>query len=137
MTFLNSEILCLALGLVLLIGSNIGLGSITALIEGAWDEVKFRNGCIKGGVVAAALIAVYAAGYLNPDLLVIEVEGETVNLMAAVYAMLMAAYIAYAVDVLKKLYDLIIMPTPGAEDIAGAEEPMEIGFSLEKAGGTE
>ena len=46
----------LGIGLVLLIAANIALGSVNAFMEGAWDMMKFRNGCIKGGVVAASLI---------------------------------------------------------------------------------
>lgn len=133
MAFFDIEILNLAGGLFLLIVTNIGLGSNTAIMEGVFDEVKFRNGCIKGAVIAAALVAVYFAGYLNPNLLVIEVEGQTVNLMSAVYALLMAAFVAYAVDVLKKLRDLIILPTPGNT----VEAPREIGFTAEKVGGSE
>ena len=98
----------LGIGLVLLIAANIALGSVNAFMEGAWDMMKFRNGCIKGGVVAASLIAVYYAGWLNPDLLVIEAEGQTVNLMAA--------FTAYAVDVLKKLKDMLSTATPGKEE---------------------
>ena len=87
-----------------------------AFMEGTWDIMKFRNGCIKGGVVAASLIAVYYAGWLNPDLLVIEAEGQTVNLMTAVHIALLAAFTAYAVDVLKKLKDMLSTATPGKEE---------------------
>ena len=114
--------ICLALNvshdltLVLLIAANIALGSVNAFMEGTWDMMKFRNGCIKGGVVAASLIAVYYAGWLNPDLLVIEAEGQTVNLMTAVHIALLAAFTAYAVDVLKKLKDMLSTATPGKEE---------------------
>ena len=113
MHVLDMTIIRLAAGLVLLIAANIALGSINAIIAGDWDKAKFRNGCIKSAVVAVALIAVYFAGYLNPDLMVVEVDGQTVNLMTAV-AML-AAFTAYAVDVLKKLKDMLSTATPGAE----------------------
>lgn len=129
MAIFDVEILKLAGGLLLLIAANIGLGSITAKMDGVWDEVKFRNGCIKSVVITAALVAVYAAGYLNPNLLVIEIEGQVVNLMSAVYALLMAAFVAYAVEVLQKLRDLIILPTPGSAE--------EVGFTIEKVGGSE
>lgn len=105
----------LAVGLVLLIAANIALGSINAIIACEWDLVKFRNGCIKGGVIALALIAVYFAGYLNPDLMVVEVSGQTVNLMTAVSLVMLAAFTAYAVDVLKKLKDMLSTTTPGAD----------------------
>ena len=65
--------------------------------------------------MAAALVAVYFAGYLNPDLMVVEVDGQTVNLMTAVSLAMLAAFTAYAVDVLKKLKDMLSTATPGAD----------------------
>ena len=110
MNVLDMTIIRLAAGLVLLIAANIALGSINAIIDGEWDQTKFRNGCIKSAVVAAALVAVYFAGFLNPDLMVVEVDGQTVNLMTAVSLAMLAAFTAYAVDVLKKLKDMCSLP---------------------------
>ena len=115
MNFLDMASIRLAVGLVLLIAANIALGSINAIIACEWDLVKFRNGCIKGGVIALALIAVYFAGYLNPDLMVVEVSGQTVNLMTAVSLVMLAAFTAYAVDVIGKLKDMLLTATPGAD----------------------
>ena len=115
MNVLDMTIIRMAAGLVLLIIANIALGSINAIIAGEWDKAKFRNGCIKSAVVAAALIAVYFAGYLNPDLLVIEADGQEVNLMTAVSLVTLAAFTAYAVDVLKKLKDMLTTATPGGD----------------------
>ena len=120
MNFLDMASIRLAVGLVLLIAANIALGSINAIIACEWDLVKFRNGCIKGGVIALSLIAVYFAGYLNPDLMVVEVSGQTVNLMTAVSLAMLAAFTAYAVDVLKKLKDMLSTATPGADAVPTA-----------------
>lgn len=115
MNVLDMTIIRLAAGLVLLIAANIALGSINAIIAGEWDRAKFRNGCIKSAVVAMALIAVYFSGYLNPDLMVVEVDGQTVNLITAVSLAMLAAFTAYAVDVLKKLKDMLSTATPGVD----------------------
>ena len=123
MNVLDMTIIRLAAGLVLLIAANIALGSINAIIDGEWDQTKFRNGCIKSAVVAAALVAVYFAGYLNPDLMVVEVDGQTVNLMTAVSLAMLAAFTAYAVDVLKKLKDMLSTATPSASLQAGSNSP--------------
>ena len=120
MNMLDMTIIRLAAGLVLLIAANIALGSINAIIDGEWDQTKFRNGCIKRAVVAAALVAVYFAGYLNPDLMVVEVDGQTVNLMTAVSLAMLAAFTAYAVDVLKKLKDMLSTATPGTDQTPAA-----------------
>ena len=120
MNVLDMTIIRLAAGLVLLIAANIALGSINAIIDGEWDQTKFRNGCIKSAVVAAALVAVYFAGYLNPDLMVVEVDGRTVNLVTAVSLAMLAAFTAYAVDVLKKLKDMLSTATPGTDQTPAA-----------------
>ena len=120
MNFLDMASIRLAVGLVLLIAANIALGSINAIIACEWDLVKFRNGCIKGGVIALALIAVYFAGYLNPDLMVVEVSGQTVNLMTAVSLVMLAAFTAYAVDVIGKLKDMLLTATPGTDQTPAA-----------------
>lgn len=120
MNVLDMTIIRLAAGLVLLIAANIALGSINAIIVGDWDGAKFRNGCIKSAVVAAALVAVYIAGYLNPDLMVVDIDGQTVNLMTAVSLAMLAAFTAYAVDVLKKLKDMLSTATPGTEEAPAA-----------------
>ena len=113
MEILDMTVVKLAAGLLLLIAANIALGSINAIIAGTWDLVKFRNGCIKSLVIAAALIAVYLAGFLNPDLMVVDVDGQKVNLMTAVTLTMLAAFTVYAVDVIKKLKDMLTTPTPG------------------------
>ena len=119
----------LSAGLILVIIANIALGSTSAIIEGNWDKVKFRNGCIKGGVISVALIAVYFAGYLNPDLMVVDIDGQTVNLMTAVSLVMIAAFTAYAVDVIKKLKDMLTTTTPGTDDNT---TPPEVIASIEE-----
>lgn len=133
MEILDMTVVKLAAGLLLLIAANIALGSINAIIAGTWDLVKFRNGCIKSLVIAAALIAVYLAGFLNPDLMVVDVDGQKVNLMTAVTLTMLAAFTAYAVDVIKKLKDMLTTPTPGEDQLPQtSDEPfMESGETSE------
>lgn len=119
----------LSAGLILVIIANIALGSTSAIIEGNWDKVKFRNGCIKGGIISVALIAVYFAGYLNPDLMVVDIDGQTVNLMTAVSLVMLAAFTAYAVDVIKKLKDMLTTTTPGTDNNT---TPPEVISSIEE-----
>ena len=133
MEILDMTVVKLAAGLLLLIAANIALGSINAIIAGTWDLVKFRNGCIKSLVIAAALLAVYMAGFLNPDLMVVDVDGQKVNLMTAVTLTMLAAFTVYAVDVIKKLKDMLTTPTPGEDHTSStSEEPfMESGETSE------
>lgn len=70
---MTTSIIHLAVGLVLLVAVNIVLGSLNALFDGSFDKVKLRNGTIKGIIVAACFIAFYMAGWLNPDIIAIDV----------------------------------------------------------------
>lgn len=112
----------LAAGLLLLIAANIALGNVSAVLDGTWDAQRLRDGCIKAGVVCAALAAVYFAGRLNPELLVIEAEGQQVNLTTAVYLVLLAAFARYATDVVKKLGTLLRGGTESEESDADQAE---------------
>ena len=57
----------------------------------------------------------YAAAEAQAKESVVEVDGQTVNLMTAVSLAMLAAFTAYAVDVLKKLKDMLSTATPGAD----------------------
>ena len=128
---MDMTILRLGGGLLLLILANIALGSVGAVINGTFDFERFRKGAIRGGFVLAALVAVYFAGYLNPDLLVVDTGGgNPQNLMDAVHALFLAAYTLYALDVLRKLKDALTTAIPTDDKPPDADtnaEPTEGG----------
>ena len=123
---MTTSIIHLAVGLVLLVAVNIVLGSLNALFDGSF-KVKLRNGIIKGIIVAACFIAFYMAGWLNPDIIAIDVDGQTVNLMTASNLALLTAYVLYAKDVFVKLKNLILSKTSGTppEELAAEQETAE------------
>lgn len=124
---MTTSIIHLAVGLVLLVAVNIVLGSLSALFDGSFDKVKLRNGTIKGIIVAACFIAFYMAGWLNPDIIAIDVDGQTVNLMTASNLALLTAYVLYVKDVFVKLKNLILSKTSGTppEELAAEQETAE------------
>ena len=67
------------------------------------------------------------AGYLNPDIIAIEVDEQTVNLMTASNLALLTAYVLYAKDVFVKLKNLILSKTSGTppEEPAAEQETTE------------
>ena len=67
------------------------------------------------------------AGYLNPDIIAIDVDGQTVNLMTASNLALLTAYVLYAKDVFVKLKNLILSKTSGTppEEPAAEQETAE------------
>lgn len=122
----------LGLGLLLLIIANIALGSVNALIEQEWDFEKFWRGAVKALVIAAALIAVYYAGYLNPDLLVINTGDTVVNLMTAVYLVMLAAFTSYAIEVIGKVKEMIFTATPAGKPVPADTDPDEAGLPTQE-----
>ena len=48
--------------------------------------------------------------------MVVDIDGQTVNLMTAVSLVMLAAFTAYAVDVIKKLKDMLTTTTPGTDN---------------------
>lgn len=96
---MEQTIIRLAIGLVLLVAVNVVLGSLNALFDGTFDRIKCRNGVIKGIIIAACFVAFYVAGRLNPDIVAIDIDGETVNVATAANLAMVTAYVLYAKDV--------------------------------------
>ena len=101
------SILRLGGGLLLLIISNIAIGSIQAAAAREWNTKTFLNGLIKGGIVIGAFVAVWFAGWLNPDLVVIETGGQQMNLSTAFYFILVMGFVCYAGKILVKLKEIV------------------------------
>lgn len=108
----DPSFLRIAAGLALLIFANIALGSTDALINGNFDAGRFRTGILKGLIVFLALLAVYLAGLMNPDLMVLETGESQINLSSGIYLLLIAAFTAYGIDILKKLRRILLQTQP-------------------------
>ena len=119
---MEQTIIRLAIGLVLLVAVNVVLGSLNALFDGTFDRIKCRNGVIKGIIIAACFVAFYVAGRLNPDIVAIDIDGETVNVATAANPMV-TAYVLYAKDVFSKLSKLVLSKTSGTPEQTGGTTP--------------
>lgn len=97
------DIINLGIGLVLLITVNIILGSVDAMLAGEFDRTKFWRGIVKGAIVAVCFIITYLVGWLNPGVVAISINGQAVNLLTAVYLVIMAGFLFYAYEVIGKL----------------------------------
>ena len=101
------DIIRLGLGLLLLIVVNIVLGGVDAWLSGEFDKPKFRRGIAKGAIVALCFIVTYLVGWLNPAVVAISINGQAVNLLTAVYLVIMAGFLFYAYEVIGKLAGFI------------------------------
>jgi hypothetical protein len=131
------DTLNLAIGLIILIIVNIVLGSLDALFTSTFDKTKFKLGLLKGLVAVACFMATYFVGYLNPDIVAVNINGTAVNVLVGVYLIVMAAYIWYAKEVLTKLSTLIkakitIAETGEAVNIEEVEETPVVESTVEE-----
>lgn len=97
----------LAAGLLLLIAANVILGSADAIIGGQFDKTKCWRGALKGLFIFLAFMLTYIAGFLNPQIVVVAIDGKSVDLLAAVVLIIIAGYAWYAKEVLVKLASII------------------------------
>ena len=93
----------LAVGLTLLVAANSILGALDAALSFEFDAKKLMRGLAKGAVIVLCFLLVYVAGALNPDVVAVEVGGAQVNLLTAVYMIVLAGFYYYAKQVVQKL----------------------------------
>jgi len=105
--YIDIQIVRIACGLILLMISNIFLGSIEAWLNGQFDKKKLLQGVIKAFVVAISMCLVYIAGLLNTEVITIDINGEVVNLITGVNLILTGGAIWYAKEVFIKLATFI------------------------------
>lgn len=103
----DTAIINLGIGLLGLILINILLGSITSIIEKRFDKAKFIQGLVKGIVVIVSFVGVFAIGVLNPNVLVLSMNGQDVNLITGINLIVLAGYLFYGKQVLTKLSSFV------------------------------
>ena len=101
------EILSVAAGLLILIIVNIVLGCTKACFEKCFQRQRLWHGMIKGLIIFLCLGAVYLAGYLNPDVIAVNIGGVSYTLMEAIYLVVFGGYLSYAYQVVYKLSKML------------------------------
>lgn len=125
------EIICLGLGLMILIVVNIVLGSLSAIFQNEFCPIKLRRGIIKAGIVAVCFAATYLVGYLNPNIVAVEVNGVQVSVKTGIDLVVLVGYYHYAKQVIEKLADII------KGDLFTADAPFFNGNGKRNSGNTD
>jgi len=97
----------LGIGLIIFMIVNITLGSIDAVLTNTFDWGKFKRGIIKAIVVLICFILIYIAGAINADVIIINVNGQEVNILTAIYFVIFSGLTWYVKEVLTKLASLV------------------------------
>lgn len=105
---MDLSIINLGIGLILLMCINIILGSIDSIFKQSFDKKKFNQGLLKSFIIALCTIGMYFVGYLNPNVIAMNVNGQDVNLLTAIYILIMSGFVLYAKQCIEKLSKIIL-----------------------------
>ena len=102
------SVINLGIGLVLLMCINIVLGSIDSIFKQSFDKKKFTQGLLKSFIIALCTMGIYGVGYLNPDVIAMNINGQDVNLLTTIYILIMSGFVLYAKQCVEKLSKIIL-----------------------------
>ena len=86
---------------------NIAFGSLDAIFTKKFNWQKFSTGVGKALIIIGGVFGIYYAGTLVPDVIVMEIDGNTVNLTTALNITGIATFIWYGKQAIDKLVALL------------------------------
>ena len=101
----------LFIGLVATMLANILLGMTLAKLKQSFNKKKFLEGLVKVVSILSSIGLMYLTSYLNPDILVANINGTNVNLIDAIKLLFMAGIVMYGGQDLIKLKDILKLKT--------------------------
>lgn len=101
----------LFIGLVSTMVANVVLGMTLAKLKQTFNKKKMLEGLVKIVSILAGVGLMYLTSYLNPDILVANINGTNVNLIDAIKLLFMAGIVMYGSQDLIKLKDILKLKT--------------------------
>lgn len=95
------------IGLICVMVANVLLGVTLAKLKRQFKKEKLLNGLVKYLGIIIGISLMYLAGYLNPDVVVANINGIEVNLMAGIEVLFISGIIFYGMQDLIKLKNLL------------------------------
>lgn len=101
----------LFIGLVATMLANVLLGMTLAKLKQNFNKKKLLEGLVKVVSILSGVGLMYLTSYLNPDILVANINGTNVNLIDAIKLLFMAGIVMYGSQDLIKLKDILKLKT--------------------------
>ena len=101
----------LFIGLASVMLANVLMGVTLAKLKQNFNKKKMLEGLVKVVSVLSGIGLMYLTSYLNPDILVANINGTNVNLINAITLLFMAGIIMYGSQDLIKLKDILKLKT--------------------------
>lgn len=95
------------IGLVSAMLSNVLLGVTLAKLKQEFKKEKLLSGLVKYLGIVLGVLLMYLTGYLNPDIVVANINGIKVNLMAGIELLFISGIVFYGMQDLIKLKNLL------------------------------
>ena len=95
------------IGLVSAMLANVLLGVTLAKLKQEFKKEKLLSGLVKYLGIVLGVLLMYLTGYLNPDIIVANINGIEVNLMAGIEVLFISGIIFYGMQDLIKLKNLL------------------------------
>ena len=98
----------LGIGLIILMCVNIVMGMVNSFFSSNFQTEKVLKGLGKSIILILCFCATYMAGLLNKETLSIGLgEGEPVDIIDAMHALLLAGYFMYSKKVITQMGEII------------------------------
>lgn len=101
----------LAIGLASAMVCNILMGTSLAHFKKEFDKEKCMEGIYKALVIVLSISCLYLCSFFNPDILVLNVNGQNVNLIQAMEYIFKAGILLYGAKDITKLMELLQIKT--------------------------
>ena len=95
------------IGLVSVMVANVLLGVTLAKLKKEFKKDKLLNGLVKYLGIIIGVLLMYLSGYLNPNIIVTNINGIEVNLMTAIEVLFVSGIVFYGMQDLIKLKNLL------------------------------
>lgn len=95
------------IGLVSAMLANVLLGVTLAKLKQEFKKEKLLSGLVKYLGIVLGVLLMYLTGYLNPDIIVANINNVEVNLMAGIELLFISGIVFYGMQDLIKLKNLL------------------------------
>ncbi len=99
------------IGVLLVMLSNTLLGATIAKLKKKFNKKNLINGLFKATCIILAVAFMYVCSYLNPDIMVLNINGLEVNLIDGIKIIGVAGIVYYGGQSLKKLAEILKVST--------------------------
>ena len=98
-------------GLLCVMIANILLGSSIAKLKKEWNREKFIEGIFKMIFILLGCILMYICSCLNPNILVVNLDGNNLNLIDGMNTLFESGIVLYGFKDIIKLKDILSVKT--------------------------